>query len=102
MVTGNRLTRPKRCSTAATHQVAHRLAVAAIERETNPHLPSDVATDLSIGSPATIALVDCNTAVMAPFDAASMAIEQQAVELHHAVDPLVVRAGLNRPRGLGA
>ena len=36
------------------------------------------------------ALIDRNAAVMPPLDTASMAIEQQAMDLHYPVDPLVI------------
>ena len=70
---------------------AHGFPVTAIEREGNPHPLAIVAADLeAIGAPTPIALIDRNAAVMPPLDTASMAIEQQAVDLHHPVDPLVI------------
>ena len=36
------------------------------------------------------ARIDGDASVMSPFDAASMAIKQQAVDLHHPVNPLVI------------
>ena len=100
---GKRLTLPNRCSTAATIRsrtpemppvVARKLTaspVTAIEREGNPHPLAIVAADLeAIGAPTPIALIDRNAAVMPPLDSATMAIEQQAMDLHHPVDPLVL------------
>ena len=70
---------------------AHGFPVTAIEREGNPHPLAIVAADLeAIGAPAPIALIDRNAAVMPPLDTASMAIEQQAMDLHRPVDPLVI------------
>jgi hypothetical protein len=40
--------------------------------------------------PTAIALIHRNAAIMTPLDIADVAIEQQAVNLHHAVDPLVI------------
>ena len=39
---------------------------------------------------AAIALIDGDASVMSPLGAASMAIEQEAVHLHHPVNPLVI------------
>ena len=70
---------------------AHGFPVTAIEREGNPHPLAIVAADLeAIGAPASIALIDRDAAVMPPLDTASMAIEQQAMGLHHPVNPLVI------------
>jgi hypothetical protein len=70
---------------------AHGFPVTAIEREGNPHPLAIVAADLeAIGAPTPIALIDRNAAVMPPLDTASMAIEQQAMDLHRPVDPLVI------------
>ena len=70
---------------------AHGLAITAIEREGDPHPLTVVAADLkAIGAPAAIALIDGDASVMSPLDAAGMAIKQQAVDLHHPVNPLVI------------
>ena len=70
---------------------AHGFPVTAIEREGNPHPLAVVAADLeAVGAPAPIALIHRNAAVMPPLDTAGVAIEQQAVDLHHPVDPLVI------------
>ena len=70
---------------------AHGLAITAIEREGDPHPLTVVAADLkAIGALAAIALIDGDASVMSPLDAAGMAIKQQAVDLHHPVNPLVI------------
>ena len=70
---------------------AHGFPITAIERKRNPHPLAIVAADLeAVGASAPIALIDCDTAVMPPLDIASMAIEQQAMGLHHPIDPLVI------------
>ena len=70
---------------------AHGFPITAIECERNPHPVAIITADLeAIGAPAPIALIDSNAAVMSPLDTASMAIEQQALGLHHPVDPLVI------------
>src|SRR5205807_5847228 len=70
---------------------AHGLAVTAIEREGDPHPFTVVAADLkAVGAPAAVALIDGDASVMTPLDAAGMAIEQEAVDLHHPVNPLVI------------
>src|SRR6266446_10785741 len=54
-------------------------------REGDPQPLTVVAADLkAIGAPAAVALIDGNASVMSPLNAAGMAIEQQAVDLHHA------------------
>ena len=82
------------CSPAMPPVVAMKLmacAIAAIQREGDADALAVVATDLeAIGAPASIALIDCDAAVMPPLDTASMAIEQQAMDLHRPVDPLVI------------
>jgi hypothetical protein len=47
---------------------------------------------VKLGSPfaAIGPLIDGDASVMAPLDAAGMAIEQEAVDLHHPVNPLVI------------
>ena len=70
---------------------AHGLAITAVQCKGNPHLLTVVAADLeAVGAPAPIAFIDRNAAVMPPLDAACMAIEEQAMDLHGAVDPLVI------------
>jgi hypothetical protein len=57
----------------------------------SPHPLAVVAADLeAVGEPAPITFIDCNPAVMPALDTASMAVEQQAMDLHHPVDPLVI------------
>src|SRR5215471_489331 len=69
-----------------------RLAVAAVEREGDPHLLAVVAADFEpVRAPAGIGAIDRDAAIMPPFLAASgMALEQQTVRLHDPVDPLHV------------
>src|SRR5262249_31381300 len=51
-----------------------------------------VAADLeAIGTPAPITFIDRDAAVMPAHGTTGMAIEQKAMDLHHPVDPLVVR-----------
>src|SRR5437773_2523858 len=103
MVTGRRLTSPKRCSTAASIKsrtsspltplvVARKLmASRSQQREGDPHPLTVVAADLkAIGAPAAVARIDGDASVMSPLDAAGMAIKQQTVDLHHPVNPLVI------------
>src|SRR6516165_3641074 len=69
----------------------HGLAITAIEREGDSHPFTVVAADLkAVGAPAAVALIDGDASVMAPLDAAGMAIKQEAVDLHHPVNPLVI------------
>jgi hypothetical protein len=52
---------------------AHGFPITAIERKRNPHPLAIVAADLeAIGAPASIALIDCDAAVMPPLDTASV------------------------------
>ena len=68
---------------------AHGFPITAVQRESDPNPLAVVAADLeAIGAPAPIAFIDRNATVTASFDTASMAIEQQVVDLHHSVDPL--------------
>jgi hypothetical protein len=77
--------------TAGGGEETHGLAITAIEREGDPHPFTVVAADLkAVGAPAAVALIDGDASVMAPLDAAGMAIEQEAVDLHHPVNPLVI------------
>src|SRR5262249_52118209 len=69
----------------------HGLAITAVEREGEPHPFTVVTADLkAVGAPAAVALIDGDASIMAPLDAAGMAIEQEAADLHHPVNPLVV------------
>jgi len=69
----------------------HGLAITAVEREGHSHPFTVVAADLkAVGAPAAVALIDGDASIMAPLDAAGMAIEQEAVDLHHPVNPLVI------------
>lgn len=73
----------------------HSLAITAVQCKGNPHLLTVVATDLeAVGAPAPIAFINRNAAVMAPLDAACVAIEEQAMDPHGAVDPLVIGRSL--------
>jgi hypothetical protein len=74
---------------------AHRLAITAVERERDTDLLTIVAGDLEpIGTPAGIALVDGDAAIVAPLLAPSaVTLEQQPVHLHHAVDTLGIMRG---------
>ena len=70
---------------------AHGLAITAIEREGDPHPLTVVAADLkAVGAPAAVARIDGDASVMSPLDATGMAIKQQAVDLHHPINPLVI------------
>ncbi len=68
--------------------VAHRLPIAAVEREGDADLFAIVAADLeAVGAPACISGGDSDTAVMPPFRTATgMTLQQQAMQLHDAVD----------------
>src|SRR6516165_7897780 len=104
MVTGRRLTGPKRCSTAAsiksrtssplTPLVVARKLMASRSQQSSAKATRPftvVAADLkAVGAPAAVALIDGDASIMAPLDAAGMAIEQEAVDLHHPVNPLVI------------
>ena len=71
---------------------AHGFPVTAVERKGDPHSLAIVAADLeAIGTPAPITFIDRDAAVMPAHGTAGMAIEQKAMDLHHPVDPLVVR-----------
>ena len=70
---------------------AHGLAITAVQCKGDPHLLAVVAADLeAIGAPTPIAFIYRNATVMPPLDTAGVAIEQQAMDLHHAVDPFVI------------
>src|SRR5262249_48992051 len=103
MGTGRRLTGPKRCSTAASIKsrtsspltplvVARKLMASRSQQSSAKAHPFTVVTaDLkAVGAPAAVALIDGDASIMAPLDAAGMAIEQEAVDLHHPVNPLVI------------
>src|SRR3954454_15613086 len=66
-----------------------RLAVAAVEREGNPHFLAVVAADLkAVRAPARIGAVDRHATVMPPFlTGTGVACQQEAMRLHHPVDP---------------
>ena len=59
------------------------VALANIER-------IDLALNFFSNLLAAVARIDGDASVMSPLDAAGMAIKQQAVELHHPVNPLVI------------
>ena len=83
----NVLTADPTCGSEETHG----LAITAIEREGDPYPLTVVAADLkAIGAPVAVARIDGDASVMSPLDAAGMAIKQQAVDLHHPVNPLVI------------
>lgn len=75
---------------ASGGDVSHGFPATAVEREGDADLLAVVATDLQrIGPPAGIAPVDSDATVVAPFLAlAAMGLEQQAMNLRHAVCPL--------------
>src|SRR6516225_2271660 len=76
---------------AGDGEETHGLAITAVEREGDPHPFTVVTADLkAVGAPAAVALIDGDASIMAPLDAAGMMIEQEAVDLHHAVNPLVI------------
>ena len=68
--------------------IAHHLPIATVECEGDTDLFAIVAADLeAIGTPACIAGGDSNAAVMTPFRTATrLTLEQQAMQLHDAVD----------------
>src|SRR6516165_7169711 len=66
---------------AGSGEEAHGLAITAVEREGDSHPFTVVAADLkAVGAPAAVALIDGDASIMAPLDAAGMAIEQEAVD----------------------
>ncbi len=68
--------------------MASRSQQSSAKATRTPHV---VAADLkAIGAPAAVARIDSDASVMSPLDAAGMAIKQQAVDLHHPVNPLVI------------
>ena len=72
-------------------QEAHGFPITAVQCEGNPHSLAVFAADLeAIGAPAPIAFIYRDAAVMPPLATACVAIEQQAMDLHHPVDPLVI------------
>src|SRR5262249_21391943 len=97
MVTGRRLTGPKRGSTAAS--IKSRTSSPLTPRwwrgnswprdhssraRGDPHPFTVVAADLkAVGAPAAVALIDGDASIMAPLDAAGTAIEQGGRGLHH-------------------
>lgn len=106
------MTRPNLCS---THQVAHVLArdaaggcheadglpVAAVEGEGHAHALAVVAADLqAVRAPAGVARVHGNAPLVPALLAAGVALEQEPMHLHDAVDPLHVRRGPALPLGL--
>ena len=98
MVTGRRFDQPEAMLDGSEHQITnvltadptcgseetHGLAITAIEREGDPHPLTVVAADLKA------IRLDGDAPVMSSLDAAGMAIKQQAVDLHHPVNPLVI------------
>ena len=85
------------------HQVAHIVAsdasrrgqeprgllITAVERKGSSHPLAVVAADLeTVGAPAPIAFIHRNAAIVTSLHTAGVAIEQQAMGLHHAVDRL--------------
>jgi len=70
--------------------VLHGFPVAAVEREGDAHLLAIVAAVLQcVGAPARVAPVHGDLAIVAPLLAlAAVGLEQQAMELHDAVDAL--------------
>ena len=52
---------------------------------------SILAADLkAVGAPTPIAFIHCDPTIVPPLDTTGMAIEQQAMDLHHPVDPFVI------------
>jgi hypothetical protein len=79
-------------------QEAHGFPVTAVKREGDPHSLAIVAADLeAIGTPAPITFIDRDAAVMPALGTTGMAIEQKAMDLHHPVDPLLIRRLQQRP-----
>jgi hypothetical protein len=77
---------------ACGSEEAHGFPVTAVEREGDPHSLAIVAADLeAIGTPAPITLIDRDAAIMPALGTTGMAIEQKAIDLHHSVNPLVIR-----------
>src|SRR5215203_5243007 len=94
---------------------AHGFTVAAVQREGDTDPLTVVAADLqAVRAPARVANIDGDFALVTTFLAtANMALEQEAVQLHHAVDPLHVwcrtpfplsvaaKKGMNPPVAVG-
>lgn len=77
---------------ASRRHMPHRFAVTAVEREGDAHLLAIVAGDLQpVGAPAGVALVDRDpTIVTSFFPLLTVALEEQPVHLHDAVDTLCI------------
>src|SRR5829696_4387702 len=94
---------------------AHGFTVAAVQREGDTDPLTVLAADLqAVRAPARVANIDGDFALVTTFLAtANMALEQEAVQLHHAVDPLHVwcrtpfplsvaaKKGMNPPVAVG-
>src|SRR3954447_10159942 len=82
---------------------AHGLPVAAVEGEGHAHALAVVAADLqAVRAPAGVARVHGNAPLVPALLAAGVALEQEPMHLHDAVDPLHVRSGTTLPFGLAA
>ena len=84
---------------ARGRDIAHRLAITAVEGEGNTDPLAILAPDLKpIRAPAPIRLRDGDPAVMTSLSPACMALEQERVLLHDPVDPFMVcrRAALGQ------
>ena len=79
------------CDATSGGEEAHGFTITAVEREGDPHLLSILAADLkAVGAPTPIAFIHCDPTIVPPLDTTGMAIEQQAMDLHHPVDPFVI------------
>src|SRR5208283_303549 len=72
--------------------MAHGLAVAAVEREGDAHLFGIVASDLeAVRAPAQVRSLDGDLAIVPAFvTAAGMSWKQKPMDTHHPVNPLAV------------
>src|SRR3954463_8807011 len=80
---------------------AHGLPIAAVEGKGHAHAPAVVAADLqAVRAPAGVARVHGDAPLVPALLAAGVALEQEPMHLHDAVDPLHVRGGPALPLGL--
>jgi hypothetical protein len=78
---------------AATYTTLSRIGLQRSAKTSSPVNPGDyneVHLHKAFGYRAPVKSSRLREALTRPLDTASVAIEQQAVELHHAVDPLVI------------
>src|SRR4051812_45034701 len=88
-------------SPSSRHSSAHGLPIAAVEGEGHAHALAVVAADLqAVRAPAGVARVHGDAPLVPALLAAGVALEQEPMHLHDAVDPLHVRRGPALPLGL--